>query len=76
MDSPELEPLGVVENEFAAVHLSIDRRGNGPRLRIEDLTNERVGYLDALTLEALAWADEDKLRSLLDPANDRWGDRS
>lgn len=75
MDSPELEPLGVVENEFAAVHLSIDRRGNGPRLRIEDLTNERVGYLDALTLEALAWADEDKLRSLLDPSNDRWGDR-
>ena len=75
MDSPELEPVGVVENEFAAVHLSIDRRGNGPRLRIEDLTNERVGYLDALTLEALAWADEDKLRSLLDPSNDRWGDR-
>lgn len=76
MDSPELEPLGVVENEFAAVHLSIDRRGNGPRLRIEDLTNDRVGYLDALTLEALAWADEDKLRSLLDPSNDRWGDRA
>ncbi len=76
MEDPELEPLGVVENEFAAVHLSIDRRGNGPRLRIEDLTNERVGYLDALTLEALAWADEHKLRSLLDPANDRWGDRA
>jgi hypothetical protein len=75
MDSPELEPLGVVENEFAAVHLSIDRRGNGPRLRIEDLTHERVGYLDALTLEALAWADEDRLWALLDPSNDRWGDR-
>jgi hypothetical protein len=75
MDEPELEPLGVVENEFAAVHLSIDRRGNGPRLRIEDLTNDRVGYLDALTLEALAWADEEKIRSLLDPSNDRWRDR-
>ena len=74
MESPELEPLGVVENEFAAVHLSIDRRGNGPRLRIEDLTNDRVGYLDALTLEALAWADEAKIRSLLDPSNDRWGE--
>ena len=68
--------LGIVENEFARVRLSIDRSGNGPRLRIEDLTNERVGYLDALTLEALAWADEDRLRALLDPSNDRWRDRS
>ncbi len=76
MEEPELEPLGVVENEFAAVHLSIDRRGNGPRLRIEDLTTEHVGYLDALTLEALAWADEDRIRALLDPSNDRWRDRS
>jgi hypothetical protein len=75
MDDPELEPLGVVENEFAAVHLSIDRRGNGPRLRIEDLTNERVAYLDALTLEALAWASEARIRELLDPSDERWRDR-
>ena len=76
MDDPSLEPLGVVENEFAAVHLSIDRRGNGPRLRIEDLTNERVAYLDALTLEALAWASEERIRELLDPSDERWRDSS
>ncbi|MGQ0630966.1 MAG: hypothetical protein ACT4P1_07975 [Sporichthyaceae bacterium] len=75
-DPAEPTPLGVVDSEFAAVHLSIDRSGNGPRLRIEDLSNERVGYLDALTLEALAWASEDRLRSLLDPSGERWRDRS
>lgn len=63
-----------MDSEFASVRLSIDRRGNGPRLRIEDLTGERVGYLDALTLEALAWASEDRLRSLLDPSAERWRD--
>lgn len=66
------EPLGIVDSEFASVRLTIDHQGNGPRLRIEDLTGERVGYLDALTLEALAWASEDKLRSLLDPSAERW----
>lgn len=71
---PGLEPLGVVDGEFAAVHLSIDRTGNGPRLRIEDLTNNRVGYLDALTLESLAWASEERLRFLLDPSGERWRD--
>jgi hypothetical protein len=68
------EPLGVVDGEFARVRLSIDRSGNGPRLRIEDLTNARVNYLDALTLEALAWVSEEKLRTLLDPSTERWRD--
>ena len=68
------EPLGVVDSEFARVRLSIDRSGNGPRLRIEDLTNARVNYLDALTLEALAWVSEEKLRALLDPSTERWRD--
>ena len=66
------EPLGVVDSEFARVHVSIDRSANGPRLRLEDLTGGRVNYLDALTLEALAWVSEDKLRELLDPSADRW----
>jgi hypothetical protein len=74
MDNPELEPLGVVDSEFACVKLSIDRSGNGPRLRIEDLAHDRVGYLDALTLEALCWASEEHLRALLDPSAERWRD--
>lgn len=73
-DGGSLEPLGVVDSEFAAVHLSIDRSGNGPRLRIEDLTNSRVAYLDALTLETLAWVSPERLRALLDPSDERWRD--
>lgn len=71
---PGDEPLGIVDSEFAAVRLSIDHSGNGPRLRIEDLTHDRVGFLDALVLEALAWASEEKLQRLLDPSAERWRD--
>ncbi len=47
-------PAGaVIANEFAAVRLSIDRRGNAPRLRIDDLAEGRVVFLDAFELSAL-----------------------
>lgn len=69
------EPLGIVDSEFAQVAVSIDHAGNGPRLRLEDLTSGRVRYLDALTLEALAWASDEALRTLLDPSTERWRDR-
>jgi hypothetical protein len=72
MDDPTIEPLGVVDSEFACVKLSIDRSGNGPRLKIEDMAHDRVGYLDALTLEALCWASDEHLRILLDPSSERW----
>jgi hypothetical protein len=62
----------IVESEFASVSLSIDGRGNGPRLRIEDLRTGRVGYLDALELETLAWLPEAALHPLLDPSLHRW----
>ena len=62
----------VVSNEFASVSLSIDLRGNGPRLRIEDLRTGHVGYLDALELETLAWLPPGALHPLLDPSLHRW----
>jgi hypothetical protein len=70
------ETLGVVESEFASVRLTIDRQGNGPRLRIEDLTGGHVGYLDALELETLAWLPRERLQELLDPSASRWRDPS
>ena len=70
MDTPE--PLGVVANEFASVAVSIDRAGNSPRLRLEDLRTGRVGYLDALELETLAWLPDGALHGLLDPSAIRW----
>jgi hypothetical protein len=66
------EPLGEVSSEFASVALSIDRGGNGPRLRIEDQRTGHVGFLDALELETLAWLPEGGLHKLLDPSLLRW----
>jgi len=68
-------PLGEVASEFAAVALRVDRAGNGPRLRIEDLKTGHVGFLDALELETLAWLPEGALHGLLDPSAHRWRDR-
>ena len=67
-----MDPVGEISSEFASVALSIDHRGNGPRLRIEDLRTGRVGFLDALELETLAWLPEGGLHGLLDPSLLRW----
>ena len=70
------DQIGEIESEFAAVRVSIDREGNGPRLRIDDLKTGHVGYLDALELETLAWLPEGGLHKLLDPSLVRWRDAS
>lgn len=57
-----------IKSEFAAVEVGVDEQANGPRLRIEDLKSGRVGYLDALELETLAWLPEGALHPLLDPS--------
>ena len=62
----------VVANEFASVAVSVDRTGNSPRLRLEDLKTGRIGYLDALELETLAWLPDGALHGLLDPSAVRW----
>lgn len=59
-------------SEFGAVRVSVDRAGNGPRLRVEDLKTGQVGYLDPLELETLAWLPEGGLHKLLDPSLLRW----
>lgn len=68
------DPIGEVTSEFAAVRVSVDRAGNGPRLRIEDLRTGHVGYLDALELETLAWLPAGALHKFLDPSFHRWRD--
>jgi hypothetical protein len=70
----ERQDLGEISSEFASVHVSIDYDGNGPRLRIEDLKTGRVGFVDALELETLAWLPEGGLHKLLDPSLLRWRD--
>jgi hypothetical protein len=63
---------GVVGSEFAEIKVAVDRQGNGPRLRLEDLRSGRVRYLDALELETIIWLADGHLRQLLDPSADRW----
>jgi 2-(1,2-epoxy-1,2-dihydrophenyl)acetyl-CoA isomerase len=65
----------MLKSEFAAVEVDVDEEANGPRLRIEDLKTGRVGYLDALELETLAWLPERALHPLLDPSALRWGEQ-
>ena len=59
-------------SEFAAVALTLDSAGNGPRLRVEDLRTGHVGFLDPLELETLAWLPDGALHGLLDPSLHRW----
>jgi uncharacterized protein len=63
-----------IKSEFAAVEIGVDEQANGQRLRIEDLKTGRVGYLDALELETLAWLPEGALHPLLDPSALRFGE--
>jgi len=65
-------PVGLVENEFASVSVSLDGEGNSVRLRVEDLRTGRVGFFDPLQLEALVHLAEERLSRLLDPSADRW----
>lgn len=46
----------LIANEFAAVNVELDTKGKSPRLKIEDKSTGVHVYLDALELQALAWA--------------------
>ena len=72
MGGEAVDPVGVVANEFASVAVTVDHGGHSPRLRLEDLRTGRVGYLDALELETLAWLPDGGLHRLLDPSHVRW----
>ena len=56
----------LLENEFARVRLTIDREGNSPRLRIEVLETDDVGFLDALVLERLVGLSQEELSMLFE----------
>jgi hypothetical protein len=67
------EQSWLLTNEFAQVRLELDRKGNGPRLRVEDLQSGTSIYLDALVVAGLVWASEADLERHVDPnAPLRW----
>jgi hypothetical protein len=57
----------VLANEFARVKLSLDHKGNCPRLRIEDLDSGTSICLDSLLLAGLVWATDETLAIHVDP---------
>jgi hypothetical protein len=57
----------IISNEFAQVRLSIDRRGNDPRLRIEDLMTDVSVAFDAFLLAGLTTASAEDLARHMDP---------
>lgn len=57
----------VLANEFAQVRLSVDRKGNGPRLCVEDMQTGMTICLDSLVLAGLVWATDDDLAVHVDP---------
>ncbi len=61
-----------ISSEFAWVKVQVDDSGLGPRLLIQDMRTGRVGYLDALELEMLAWTPHESLAWLVNPAFSRW----
>ena len=65
----------IISNEFAQVRLTIDRRGNDPRLRIEDMATDVSVAFDAFMLAGLTTASADDLARHMDPdAKIRRGD--
>jgi len=61
------EESWVLANEFAQVRLSVDRKGNGPRLCVEDMQTGMAICLDSLVLAGLVWATDDDLAVHVDP---------
>lgn len=67
--------LAVVANEFAAVRISLDTSGNGPRLLVEDLdSNDRI-FLSPLELAGFCLATSEDRDEWLRVGNYRDGRR-
>lgn len=62
----------ILDSEFACVEVTLDRSGNGSRLRVRDLRSGAETFLDALLLESLVWAGAEQLDPIVDPGW-RWG---
>lgn len=65
---PRLE----LTSEFATVALEVDPHANGPRLRIQNLQNGRIVYLDPLEVASLTWLSHERLGPFLDPSQTGW----
>jgi hypothetical protein len=66
------QPRLSLSSEFGSVTVEVDQQANGPRLRIENVQNGRVVYLDPLEVASLTWLTHDRLGPFLDPSQTGW----
>jgi hypothetical protein len=66
------QPRLSLASEFASVTVEVDEHANGPRLRIENVQNGRVVFLDPLEVASLTWLTHDRLGPFLDPSQTGW----
>jgi hypothetical protein len=66
------QPRLSLSSEFGSVTVEVDHQANGPRLRIENVQNGRVVYLDPLEVASLTWLTHDRLGPFLDPSQTGW----
>lgn len=57
--TPEIRELALLCNEFASVRVSLDERGNGPRLLVQDLESGAEILLSPLELASFCLATGD-----------------
>jgi hypothetical protein len=65
MPSERGENVIELASEFAAVRVSLDDSGRGPRLKVEDLESDAVVYLDALELASMCHSTDEQRRAWL-----------
>lgn len=65
VNMPTEQAENVIEfgSEFAAVRVSLDSIGRGPRLKVEDLESDAVVYLDALELASMCHSTDEQRRA-------------
>lgn len=55
-----------IVSEFAAVRVTLDLNGRGPRLKVEDLESGAVTFLDPLELASFCLATEQQRKDWLE----------
>jgi hypothetical protein len=57
-------------NEFASIRLTLDTRGNGPRVRVQTNRNSREVFLDPVAFDLLCHANDAMFDLLADSSRD------
>lgn len=69
--SESTERYLALANEYASVRLTMDERGNGPRIRVSTNRDDREIFLDPIAFDLLCHADFAIFDLLADAARDR-----